>query len=86
MKDLRYYINLVEANLADEFIAQAAFRDPGTDTIYPSGAFHDMSTIPEDLDLDTLISGFLTNKGRFLTKEEAIKFFNLKQEKSFDEL
>lgn len=63
--------------LFEERIVQAAFYDKGTGKIYPSGPHHDLTAIgiPEDQwtddFFDRLVSGFLTDRGRFLNREEA---------------
>jgi len=56
----------------EEKVVQAAFSIEGR--IYPSGPFHDSSIIPESEYGKEWIDGFLTNKGRFLTRKEAAIF------------
>ena len=55
-----------------EKIVQAAFSIEGR--IYPSGPVHDSDVIPDNECDKEWISGFLTNKGRFLDREEAAIF------------
>ena len=51
---------------------QAAFSIDGK--IYPSGPIHDSSVIPEEEYGKEWISGFLTNRGRFLDRKNAALF------------
>jgi hypothetical protein len=55
-----------------EKIVQAAFSIDGK--IYPSGPVHLSSVIPDSEYGKEWISGFLTNKGRFLDRKETAIF------------
>lgn len=52
---------------------QAAFRKCSTGHVVRTGAFHDLSLLPdgEDADLDDWEAGFTDSCGRFFTRREA---------------
>lgn len=73
--------------IVEERVVQAAFRDRNTGKIYKVGPCHDINYLPDDdtIDLEALISGFVTDLGRFLTKEEMARLKNHKEKKLHSE-
>jgi len=81
-------MKLAELFIVEEKIAQAAFKDPATGKIYPTGQMHDTEVVMKEFGFDpnndndwegftkiynTLISGFITDEGRFFNRQEAAK-------------
>ena len=81
-------MKLTELFITEEKIVQAAFKDPATGKVYPTGQMHDMEVVMKEFGFDpnnendwerftkiynTLINGFITDKGRFFNRQEAAK-------------
>jgi len=81
-------MKLAELFITEEKIVQAAFKDPRTGKIYPTGQMHDPEIIMKEFGFDpddennweefakiynTLINGFITDEGRFFDRREAAK-------------
>ena len=81
-------MKLAELFITEEKIVQAAFKDPATGKIYPTGQMHDMEVVMKEFGFDpdndndwerftkiynTLINGFITDEGRFFDRQEAAK-------------
>lgn len=61
-----------------EKIVSAAFKELKTGRTHSTGNIHLRNELPDDWDVYNDVSGFLTNKGRFLDREDAAKFVGLK--------
>jgi len=53
-----------------ERVVQAGFRRIHDGQTFPSGPWHDVGVLPTE-NLDEYDQGFITNKNRFLTRDEA---------------
>ncbi len=66
----------------EERIVQAAFKLPNGEVV-TSGPFHDKDVLPDEYQSDdglkSVISGFFTDEGRFLTRPEAAELAQLKK-------
>ncbi|KKK79183.1 hypothetical protein LCGC14_2836070, partial [marine sediment metagenome] len=79
----------------------AAFKDPATGKVYPTGQMHDMEVMMREFGFDpdnendweeftkiynTLINGFITDEGRFFDRQEAAKLVGSPEERLSTEL
>lgn len=67
-------------------IQQAAFRDVRDGRIFSTGPTHNPDMLPKEADLDYLEDGFLTHKGKFITRLEATKLLYLNRPIQSEEL
>jgi hypothetical protein len=70
---IRLYDQSVEEDLAEGLQKnQAAFHDPRTGKVYPTGSIHDLDGLPEELQQDAIdgkvLSGFVGDDGKFFQK------------------
>lgn len=90
-----------QKTITEEKIVQAAFKDPATGKIYPTGQVHDMEVVMKEFGFDpnneddwegfikiynTLTDGFITDKGRFFDRQEAARLVGSPEEKLSTEL
>lgn len=94
-------MKLAELFITEEKIVQAAFKDPRTGNVYPTGQMHDMEVVMKEFGFDpdnendweeftkiynTLVNGFITDKGRFFNRQEAAKLVGSSEERLSTEL
>jgi hypothetical protein len=71
---IRLYDQSVEEDLAAGLQkTQAAFHDPRTGKVYPTGSIHDLEGLPEELQQDAIdgkvLSGFVGDDGKFFQRK-----------------
>jgi len=71
---IRLYDQSVEEDLATALQkTQAAFHDPRTGKVYPTGSIHDLEGLPEELQQDAIdgkvLSGFVGDDGKFFQRK-----------------